>query len=86
MDMQFWYARNELKANFNVVMAAVTNEGRVLSHVNHSLRDDKRIVLAAVGHQSPSAFGHASERLKRDLDVVLLGLQEEPHSLSCLTG
>jgi hypothetical protein len=54
--MALQYTSDELRADKEVVLAAVTRNGMALQYTSDELRDDKEVVLAAVT-QSRYAVG-----------------------------
>lgn len=85
----FEYTLEVMRDNFDIALAAVTRDGMELRHVSERLRDNKKIVLMAVRRFSThnyenyrtSPLEFASERLKRDVEVVLASVHQCPHSL-----
>ena len=65
----FSCADEKLKNDADVVLAAVTCDGRLLEHMSHTMRASKLIVLAAISND-PRAFKYASAALQSDPDVV----------------
>ena len=62
------YASDGLRADQEVVLAAVAQDGWALEYASDGLRADKEVVLAAVA-QNGSALQYASEGLRADLEV-----------------
>jgi hypothetical protein len=62
-----------LKADKEVVLAAVTSDGLALEYASKVLKADKEVVLAAVTSDG-SAFEYASEELKADKEFLLAAL------------
>ena len=60
----------ELRANRDVVLAAVANEGFVLQYASPELRADRDVVLAAATNNG-YALQYASPKLLGNRDVVL---------------
>jgi hypothetical protein len=48
MEMRLQYASDDLKADKEVVLAAVTQNGNALQYASEDLKADKEVVLAAV--------------------------------------
>jgi len=63
-----------LKADKDVVLAAVAQDGDALEYAAAALKADKDVVLAAVA-QSADALEYASPALQVDRDVVLAAMQ-----------
>jgi serine/threonine protein kinase len=64
------FASAELKADREVVLAAVGQDGRALLYTSAELQGDRDFVLAAVW-QTGEALQHASAELKADREVVM---------------
>ena len=64
------YASQELRADKEVVLAAVTQDGHALGCASQELRADRDVVLTAVARNG-HAFMYASPELRADRDVVL---------------
>jgi hypothetical protein len=64
----------------DVVLAAVTKNGKALKFASVRLQNDKDVVLAAVT-QNGKALEFASVRLQNDKDVVLVALEEHVNAL-----
>lgn len=62
-------APEEVRADKEVTLAAVTAEGNALEHAPEALQRDKDVVLAAV-RSTPYAFMHATEALRDDRDIL----------------
>eukprot|EP01045_Picozoa_sp_COSAG04_P026657 COSAG04_NODE_3744_length_2564_cov_1.880325_2_plen_634_part_01 len=78
-------APGALKADKEVVLAAVAQNGSALKHASEALKADKEFVLAAVA-QHRSALQHASEALKADKEFMLAAVAAyEPYEV-CPTG
>ena len=58
-----WYAPDELKADKEVVLAAVGQDGLALMYASDELKADKEVVLAAVG-QNVHALEYAPDELR----------------------
>ena len=69
------YASQELRKDREVVLRAVTNNGRALRYAFEALKGDKKLVLAAVT-QNGLALQHASEELQGDREVVLTAVAQ----------
>ncbi|RYF46300.1 MAG: DUF4116 domain-containing protein [Cytophagaceae bacterium] len=63
-----------LRADRQVVLAAVARQGYDLEYASAELRDDIEVVRCALG-KSGSALQHASKRLRDREDIVLLAVQ-----------
>ena len=70
----------ELKADKEVALAAVTNEGMTLKFASPELKADKEVALAAV-KQNGSALEFASPALKSDKEVVLAAVTNKGMAL-----
>jgi hypothetical protein len=57
-----------LKADYDVVLAAVNNNGNALKYAGGNLNNDKKVVVAAVTQKS-RALQYASKELLADPDV-----------------
>ncbi|CAK9026178.1 Uncharacterized protein SCF082_LOCUS17376 [Durusdinium trenchii] len=67
-------APSYIRADREVVMAAVMQNGRALEFASEKLRADREIVLLAVD-EDPNAFQFASSELHADRDVMLAAVQ-----------
>jgi len=74
------YASDELQADHEVVLAAVTKNGCALQHASRELKADREMVLVAVT-QSGSALQYASNELKADRDFVLAAVTKDGWAL-----
>ena len=86
------YAGDDLLADRDVVLAAVTQNGLTLYHAREELKDiylgshfmlasgDKEVVLAAV-KQNGLALEYASKELQNDRDVVLAAVRQDGRAL-----
>jgi hypothetical protein len=74
------HASRELRADIEVVLAAVTNYGTALKYASHELRADIEVVLAAVSNDG-IALKYASPELQGDKEVVLAAVTERGHAL-----
>merc|ERR1712008_48463 len=63
-------AANGLKANREIVMAAVTQNGYALECAANELKANREIVMAAVT-QNGCALQFAADNLRGDLDITL---------------
>ena len=73
------YLKN-LNHDPSTVLAAVTQNGRALTHAHRALQNDKEIVLAAVA-QNGQALEFASRRLRNDPSVVKVACLQNPDSI-----
>ena len=64
------FASDELRADREVVLAAVSQHGFALQYASDALRDDAEVVLAAV-KMDGVALKFASDELRGDREVVL---------------
>ena len=79
----FWgleSACDELKDNFDVVLAAVSKDGWALQHASKKRRGDHTIVMAAVS-QNGGALRWASEELKGTRNIVLAAVGRDARAL-----
>ena len=74
------YASQELRADKEVVLAAVTQNGDALGYASDEPRADKEVVLAAVARNA-GALKFASPELHADRDVVLTAVARNGHAL-----
>ena len=79
--MSLILASPELKADKEVVLAAVRQNGYALSFASPTLQGDKNVVLAAI-QQNGEAFQFASPELKADRVVVLAAVKKMEKHLS----
>eukprot|EP00971_Amphidinium_carterae_P147917 2931970-Amphidinium_carterae.1 len=63
-----------------VVLAAVSTNGRALAHASETMRADREIVLAAVSCGGES-LQYAAEHLKHDREVVLRAVSQNAFAL-----
>ena len=70
-----------LKADKDVVLAAVAQDGLALEYASAALQADRDVVLAAVA-QSGWGLQYASAALKADRDVVLAAVTQEGYALA----
>ena len=70
------FASEALRADRDVALAAVAQDGSALEYASDALRDDKEIVLAAV-RQNGWALRHASPDLQADREVVLAAVRQD---------
>ena len=76
----------DLRGNYDVVLAAVRKDGGALQFASEALKADKDVVLAAVSNNGhafdyATAFVYASEALKADKDVVLAAVNQSGWAL-----
>ena len=69
-----------LKADREIVLAAVKQYGPALHHAAKSLKADREVVLEAV-KQEGTALHHAAKSLKADREVVLEAVKQEGAAL-----
>ena len=74
------YASNELRADREVVLAAVAQHGYTLRHASEELRADRKVVLKAVA-QCSYALKYASEELRADRYIVNFARSTRPQKL-----
>ena len=70
------YAVPEIRADKEVVLMAVSRDGRALQFAAVELRDDREVVMKAVGHHG-RAIEFASERLRGDLELAAMACTNE---------
>ena len=88
-------ADEKLKADKEVVLAAVKSNGYALEHASEKLKADKEVVLAAL-KQDADAFNFANKKLKADKKIVMAKtksqiknfkkLEQEAHSGTSNSG
>ena len=74
------YEAESLKADFDIVLAAVEQNGRALQYAAEPLKADREIVLAAVV-QCGGALRYAAEPLRADREVVLVAVKQSVFAL-----
>ena len=74
------YASPELRADKEVVLAAVKNSGAQLKYASPELRADKEVVLAAVNNTG-YALQFASPELRADKEVVLAAVENKDFAI-----
>jgi len=83
---KYWYALKEQKevwrADKDVLLAAVQNDGLALQFGVPKLRGDRDIVLQAV-RQKGTALGSASDELRNDVEIVLEAVKQDGWALQC---
>lgn len=71
-----YYASKELKDDKEFILECVKQNGFALEFASRKLQDDKEIVLKAVSdHERGMTIIDASERLQKDLNIVLMALK-----------
>uniref|UniRef100_A0A7S3Q607 DUF4116 domain-containing protein n=2 Tax=Chaetoceros debilis TaxID=122233 RepID=A0A7S3Q607_9STRA len=70
----------KLKADKDVVMAAVTQDGGALEYATEKLKGDREVVLAAVT-QNGRALKYAAEELKGDREFMLAAVTQDVRAL-----
>jgi hypothetical protein len=68
------------RADFDVVMAAVSQDGDALEYACSTLRDDASIVMAAVG-QNGLALRYASVGLRAEREIVMAAVSQDGMAL-----
>ena len=71
---------NNLKVDREVVLAAVSNDGRSLEYADDALKADHAVVLAAVSNEG-RALQYADDTLKADREVVLSAVSKNGSAL-----
>ena len=79
-DFSLQDADKKLKANKEVVLAAVKQDGSALQYADKKLKTDKKIVLAAVKQDGSVLFNYADDSLKKDKKIILEAIKKK-HSL-----
>ena len=74
------YASEALRADKEVVIAAVQQNGNALKFASEELRADKEVVIAAV-QQDGGALEFASEELRADKEVVMAAVKQDGKAL-----
>ena len=74
------YASQELKADREIVLAAIKNHGCSLEYASEELKTDREVVLAAIKNNGES-LKYASEELKTDRELVLAAVKNKGWSL-----
>ena len=74
----------EQKADREIVLAAVSHNGRALQFATEELKGDREIVLAAVS-QYCYALQYATEKQKGDREIVLAAVSKIGHTLQYAT-
>lgn len=69
------------RADREVVLAAVAQDGRALQFASELLRADKEVVLAAITQSGFWALKGAGEALRSDKEVVLQAVTKEPAAI-----
>eukprot|EP00971_Amphidinium_carterae_P009271 183031-Amphidinium_carterae.1 len=75
-------AAEEFKADHEIVLAAVKQEGNALECAAEECKADRAIVLAAV-KQDGAALRHAAEECKADREIVLAAVKQNGEALQC---
>jgi uncharacterized protein YqjF (DUF2071 family) len=73
-------AKEEIRGDREVGLAAITQSGMALEFVSEVLKDDREFVLAAV-KKNGAALQYASERLRSDRGVVLAAIENNKAAL-----
>uniref|UniRef100_A0A6S8VFZ9 Protein kinase domain-containing protein n=1 Tax=Chaetoceros debilis TaxID=122233 RepID=A0A6S8VFZ9_9STRA len=75
----------EMMANKEVVLAAVTHNGKALKYAAEKLKADKEVVFVAAVTQDGEALKHAMEEMKADKEVVLESVKQNGGALRYAT-
>ena len=67
--------QEELKGDHEIVMTAVSEDGRALEHATEELKGDHEIVLAAVS-ENGCALQYAAEELKGDREILMTAVSQ----------
>ena len=78
----FRYAQKELRADKDVVLAAVIKYSYNLNYAPEEFKKDKAFMLAVV-KKAPFSLEYASEELKSDKDIVLTAIQRDGMAFKC---
>ena len=70
------YTSDEVKDNYEMVMAAVSSSGSCLKWASKQLQNNKKIVMAAVSNHG-SALEYASDNLQNDKEIVIEALDKK---------
>ena len=62
--------------NYELVLKSVQNDGQILSVLNNSFKNNKKIVMAAINSYANS-YQYASIELKMDLETILFALEKD---------
>ncbi|MCH9762744.1 MAG: DUF4116 domain-containing protein [Gammaproteobacteria bacterium] len=73
-------ASEQLKADREIVLAAVTNAPQALEYASEALKSDRSLVLRAL-KQDGMALKHAAGRLKADKRIILAAIAQNPEAL-----
>ena len=74
------YTNNEIKDNYEMVMAAVSSAGSCLKWASKHLQDNKEIVITAVSNRGNS-LKWASESLRNNQEIVMAAISNRGDSL-----
>jgi len=83
--MALEYAADPLKADKEVVLTAVTENGYALSYAADALKASKEVVMAAVTEDG-NALQYASTQLREDKEVVKAAVTKEGSALKFALG
>jgi hypothetical protein len=76
-----WAAPTSIRANKEVVLAAVTQDGYALQHASFALRKDKEVCLAAVRCKNTYALPFCAFEHQNDKQVVCASMAHCPNTL-----
>ena len=79
------FLSKRLKADPEIVFAAVESDGTALQFADEKLKADRAIVLAAVKSSRGKALQYADEKLRSDREIVLSAIAEDAWSLKYAT-
>lgn len=80
-------AKPQFQDDFEVVKAAVSNQGEALRHASQTLKANESIVKIAVSAPlSVNTLDYASEALKDNKEVVLLAVKNSPNAFQSASG
>ena len=79
------FLSKRLKADREIVFAAVESDGTALQFADEKLKADRAIVLAAVESSRGKALQYAGDKLRSDREIVLSAIAEDAWSLKYAT-
>ncbi len=79
-EIIFDFIDSKLQNNREIILLAVSNQGRALESISHELWDDFEIVLAAVGKYG-MMLEFVSERLRDNFEVVFAAVNSHAQAL-----
>ena len=79
------YASERLRADREVILKAVKNDGQALYYASKELRDDKEVVLEAVKNKG-IIVKYASIGARSDVDIAVAALTQNAKNMSYVKG